>query len=89
MTIQEMEWLNTPNPYIQYTHNPDIRLIKIIEVYGFCFDDIYWYWMPKYRRSHIIVGIVKKAPLWTYPSKCINAEKANPKNKRVYRKYGK
>lgn len=87
--IQEMEWLNVPNPYIQYTHNPHPKLVKIILKHGFSFDDKYWYWMPKYRKSSLLVGIVKRSPLWTYPSKCIRAEKADKRNKRKYRNYGK
>jgi hypothetical protein len=75
--MQKSEWLNNPGPYTQYTHNPDPRLIKLIETYGFAFNDEFWYWIPKATRNgKKNQNLVKRAPLWTYPCKSVPAEKS-------------
>ena len=74
------EWLNSPGPYVQYTYDPDPRLVAIIRRYGFAFDDSYWFWIPRTRRGgELPLLIVKRAPLWTYPNKSVPAEKAQRK----------
>jgi hypothetical protein len=71
------EWLNSPGPYVQYTYNPDLRLVALIRRFGFAFDDCYWFWIPKNRGgAELPTLMVKRAPLWTYPCKSIPAEKA-------------
>lgn len=75
--IHESEWLNSPGPYVQYTHIPDPRLVKLIKKYGFVFDDEFWYWIPKVTRNgKKLYNLVKRAPLWTYPCKSVPAEKS-------------
>lgn len=85
--LQESEWLNNPGPYTQYTHDPGPKLVQIIERFGFCFDDKYWYWIPKIKRKgKKNSGIVKRAPLWTYPCKSVPAEKSK---RHFAERYGK
>jgi hypothetical protein len=79
----ESEWLNSPGPYVQYTYNADPRLVRLIQAFGFAFDDKFWYWCPlcrgKNSRRVLNTSIVKRAPLWTYPTKSVPAEKAQRK----------
>lgn len=80
------EWLNCHNPYTQYTHEPPNKLKTIVEKYGFAFDDNYWYWIPKYRKSKTVVpNMLKRNPLWTYPCKSIARENGKPKKKYKYK----
>lgn len=73
----ESEWLNSPGPYVQYTYNADPRLVRLIQAFGFAFDDKFWYWCPlcrgKNSRRVLNTSIVKRAPLWTYPTKSVPA----------------
>ena len=64
------EWLNFHGPYGQYTRDPDPEMVKIIERWGFYFDDDYYYWSPPNRKD-----VVKRFPIWAYPYRVINAEK--------------
>ena len=76
-----MEWLNSPGPYVQYTYDPDPKLVLIIRRHGFCFDEAHWFWIPKTKRGGVeqLMLMVKRAPLWTYPTKSVPAEKAQRK----------
>ena len=78
------EWLNTPSPYAQYTYDADPRLKQIILMYGFAFDDSFWYWIPRARRGELRTDIVKRSPLWTYPNKSVPAEKSSRKKAAHY-----
>ena len=77
----DSEWLNSPGPYVQYTYDPDPKLVAIIRRYGFAFDNEHWYWIPKAKRggAELPMLMVKRAPLWTYPTKSVPAEKAQHK----------
>ena len=77
------EWLNSPGPYVQYTYDPDPKLVLIIRRHGFAFDEAHWFWIPKTKRGvEQSVLMVKRAPLWTYPAKSVPAEKAQRKKAR-------
>ncbi len=77
-----MEWLNSPGPYVQYTYDPDPRLVALIRRHGFAFDDVFWYWIPRNKRGgELTVLMVKRAPLWTYPTKSVPAEKAQQRKR--------
>jgi len=69
------EWLNCPGPYAQYSYleQHDWRVARLLELYPFFFDDVYWYWKPKGKSAG---AIIKRAPLWSYPNKSVPAEKA-------------
>jgi len=69
-----IDWLNCPGPYVSYAYldQCDWRVSRLLEIYPFFFDDDYWYWKPKSKCG----AIVKRAPLWTYPTKSVPAEKA-------------
>jgi hypothetical protein len=72
----DSEWLNSPGPYVQYTYGPDPNLVAIIRRHGFCFDDRFWYWIPKTKwGGEQSMLMVKRSPLWTYPLKSVPAEK--------------
>lgn len=76
----DSEWLNSPGPYVQYTYDADPKLIAIIRRHGFAFDEKHWYWIPKTKRgAELPMLLVKRAPLWTYPTKSVPAEKAQRK----------
>lgn len=74
-----VDWLNCiGNLYVTYTNTPDPIMVQLIEKYGFIFDDDYWYWIPKQRKGNgKRLGIVKRAPIWTYPVKSVPSEKAH------------
>jgi hypothetical protein len=54
--------------------------VAIIRRHGFAFDDKYWYWIPKTKLgAEQALLLVKRSPLWTYPTKSVPAEKAQRK----------
>jgi pimeloyl-ACP methyl ester carboxylesterase len=76
----DSEWLNSPGPYVQYTYDPDPKLIAVIRRHGFAFDGEHWFWIPRTKQGgEQATLIVKRAPLWTYPTKSVPAEKAQRK----------
>jgi hypothetical protein len=86
----EPEWLNSPGPYVQYTYDADPRLVAIIRRHGFAFDDRFWYWIPKTKLGkEQVLLMVKRAPLWTYPTKSVPAEKAQHKKAAEHQKQKK
>jgi len=71
------DWLCTPNPYVHYTNWEQLspKMTQILLAYGEMFDDEWYYWIPKNRKGHLLVGqIVKRAPLWVN-GKGVPAEK--------------
>lgn len=84
----ESEWLNSPGPYVQYTYNADPKLVAIIRRHGFAFDERFWYWVPKTKLGQEQT-MVKRAPLWTYPTKSVPAEKAQRKKASQHQKQKK
>jgi len=71
------EWLNCKgNLYVTYcsADQVDPRLLGLIDNHGFAFDDSFWYWRPRARRSHKPLPIIKRSPIWTYPKKSVDAE---------------
>lgn len=70
------EWLNARDLYVQYTHTFPLAGLKLIEKYGFLFDDSYFYWIPACKgKKPVYFGIIKRAPLFMYPHKWTPAEK--------------
>jgi len=72
------DWLNCKgNPYVQYSSSDlvDPKLVTLIDLYDFAFDDSFWYWRPRARRNHKPLAIIKRSPIWTYPKKSVDAER--------------
>lgn len=67
------DWKNTRGLYVQYTYEITEKELFLLEKYGWFFDDVYFYFRQLRRPD-----ILKKAPLWMHPKKCIPAEKHKP-----------
>lgn len=80
-SLRKTDWLNCKgNVYVQYSTADlvDPKLVYLIDVYGFAFDDSFWYWRVKPRAqggNRKGINIIKRSPQWTYPQKSIPAEK--------------
>lgn len=75
-------WLNTKDRTVQYCPRTyeglDPKLLKLLEMYGEAFDDIWFYWIVKPRRKikQPHSDYIKRTPVWQN-QKCMPAE--NPK----------
>jgi len=73
--LDNVEWLNTRDLYIDYCHISELPFsaLALIEEYGSFFDDKYAYWQPRGRNGQLL-ALVKRRPVWM-KSKRMPAEK--------------
>lgn len=74
-----LEWKNTPdlfNDYV-YLHECPWAMRQILLRHGWFFDDDYFYWVVKHRKScyHRHGQIIKRRPLYWYPQKSTPSQK--------------
>lgn len=76
-----MEWKCTPDLYNTYENIDQVnpKLLAIIEKWGFCFDEDFFFWRPE--RNGKKANIIKRRPLYWYPQKSTPAEKSKRKVK--------
>ena len=78
-------WLNAPyNAYVRYTHEITEIEKRLVERYGWFFDDTFFYWQPKQNQN-----ILKRAPLWMYPQKGLGGSKVEKHKYRFHEKQTK
>jgi hypothetical protein len=65
------DWLNTKDPYVQYTYEISEKERQLLKLFGTFFNDAYAYWQPPKN-----LNILKRRPLWL-KQKRMPAEKVN------------
>lgn len=58
------DWLNSFNPYRQYTHQIPAKAKELLDRYGWFFDDTYIYYKERTRDD-----IMLRLPQWMWPEK--------------------
>jgi hypothetical protein len=75
--MSQIEWKNTPDLYNDYCYLEECSkaMALILKAYQWFFDDNFFYWLVKPRKTSRNVQIVKRRPLYWYPQKSTPSEK--------------
>jgi hypothetical protein len=75
--MSNIEWKNTPDLYNDYCYLEECPLVMqiLLKAYNWIFDDNFFYWLVKHRKTSRNIQIVKRRPLYWWPQKCTPSEK--------------
>jgi len=81
--IKMIEWKNTPDLYNDYCYMEEcpLSMQKLLLTYGWFFDDVYFYWLVRPRKTTHNINVVKRRPLYWFPQKSTPSEKVKHKKR--------